>query len=52
MRSYNVFEVIRDDYKPVENLYTTEQYVGDDLDAQLRKTPEELIQELLGESTK
>ncbi len=52
MRSYSVFEVIQDDYKPVENLCTTEQYVGDDLDTQLHKTPEELIRELLKENTK
>lgn len=47
MSSYHIFEFLREDYRPVENFYMTEQYVGDELNDQLHKTLEDLLQEAL-----
>lgn len=44
MSSYHVFEFLRDDYRPMENFYMTEQYVGDELNDQLHGTLEDLLQ--------
>lgn len=35
MRSYSVFEVIREDYKPVEPLFTTSLDTGKDIPAEI-----------------
>ena len=35
MRSYSIFEVIREDYKPVEPLFTTSLDTGEDVPAEI-----------------